>query len=97
MAVFLVRAFTPQQVQASASLEDTTVKEGNVREMIGIDIPGDVSRDNKVDITDLAMVGKAFGSDSEGSNWNPDADLNRDGEIDIVDLAIVGKNFGRNE
>lgn len=56
---------------------------------------GDVNNDDKVDIFDLVIVGKAFGSQPGDSNWNPDADLNNDGAINIFDLAIVGKNFGK--
>jgi hypothetical protein len=58
-------------------------------------LPGDVNGDWKVDIKDLAAVGKAYGSVPGGGNWNANADFNGDGRISLMDLVIVGKNYGR--
>jgi hypothetical protein len=58
-------------------------------------LTGDVNHDGKVDILDLALVAKAFGSKPGDPNWNPDADVYPDGLIDIRDMAIVAKNFGK--
>ncbi len=55
---------------------------------------GDVNKDCTVDIADLVLVARSFGSSTGGSNFNNMADLNGDGVIDIADLAIVGSNFG---
>ncbi len=55
---------------------------------------GDVNGDGKVDISDLAMVGVAFGSIPTSPRWNPNADFDHDGVIDINDLTIVASNFG---
>jgi PKD repeat protein len=55
---------------------------------------GDVNKDCRVDIADLVLVARSFGSSIGGSNFNNMADLNGDGVIDIADLAIVGSNFG---
>ena len=57
-------------------------------------IPGDVNGDGTVDITDLALVGEAYGTVEGASDYNPDADLNGDGVVDIYDLAECGKNYG---
>ncbi len=56
---------------------------------------GDINGDGKVDIKDVAIVAKAFGSYPGHYLWNPDGDFNQDGKIDIRDLVIVAKNFGR--
>jgi len=55
---------------------------------------GDINKDCKVDILDLAAAGIAFGSSPEDGNWNPGADVNKDNEINIIDMATVARNFG---
>lgn len=52
--------------------------------------PGDINLDGVVDIRDLDLAAKAFGSYRGGDpRWNYAADLNRDGKVDIVDLVII--------
>lgn len=60
-------------------------------------IEGDITADGLVDIDDLYIVARAFGSQSTDPSppWNPRADLYPDGYIDIDDLYIVARNFGR--
>jgi hypothetical protein len=58
-------------------------------------LPGDVNGDNKVDIRDLLIVARAFGSVQGGSGWDGRADLVQDNVIDIRDLLVVARNFGR--
>lgn len=58
-------------------------------------LKGDINDDCKVNIQDLAGVGAAFGSTSNGIGWNPNADLNNDGTVNIMDLATVGASFGQ--
>ena len=58
-------------------------------------IPGDVNGDGTVDITDLALVGEAYGTVEGDPDYNSDADLNYDGAIDVYDLAECGKNYGK--
>ena len=57
-------------------------------------IPGDVNRDNKVDIVDAVIVSAAFGSTSFDPSWNGNADINSDGLINILDLVVVAVHFG---
>lgn len=54
----------------------------------------DVNGDGKIDIMDIAIVAKAFGSDPTLPNWDPRADLNGDGKVDIMDIAMVAIHFG---
>jgi hypothetical protein len=56
---------------------------------------GDINRDGKVDIIDVATVASAFGSYPGHPTWNVDADINHDNKVDILDTAIVAKNFGK--
>jgi len=58
-------------------------------------IPGDINSDGIVNIFDLRIVAKAFGSQPSNSNWDPRADLNRDGRINLRDLGLVARNYGR--
>jgi hypothetical protein len=62
---------------------------------IQIRLLGDVNGDGTVDIKDLAIAGKAFGSYIGHPRYNPDADVNQDGFVDIRDLAMIAKNFGK--
>ena len=58
-------------------------------------IPGDLNSDGTVNIFDLRIVAKAFGSRPGDPYWDPRADLNRDGRISILDLVLVAINYGR--
>jgi hypothetical protein len=60
-------------------------------------VVGDVNGDGKVDIKDVAIVAKAYGSTLSGPRWNPLADLNGDLIIDIKDVAIVCAHFGQQD
>lgn len=71
---------------------------------IDVKLNGDVKIDCIVDISDLASVGKAYGSASGDPEWNSNADIfpapqpngtyEGDGYINILDLATVGLNYG---
>ena len=58
-------------------------------------LQGDLNGDRKVDIKDVSIAAKAFGTMPGDSRWNPIADLNKDLKIDLKDIAIVAKNFGK--
>jgi hypothetical protein len=58
-------------------------------------IPGDLNSDGMVNIFDLRIVAKAYGSKPSEPNWDLRADLNRDDKINIFDLVLVSKNYGR--
>jgi len=70
----------------------------------GVQLRGDVNDDGKVDISDIRIVAKAFGSAAvddpttpwdETENWNPDVDLKPDGLIDIFDIRRAAKEYGQ--
>lgn len=58
-------------------------------------IGSDMNRDGKVNIVDIAIVAKAFGSKPGNPKWNSDADMDENGIINIIDVAKVAKNFGK--
>jgi endoglucanase len=56
---------------------------------------GDVNGDGRVDLKDLALVARAFGSTPTSPNWNPAADINGDGTVNMKDIALAVRNFGQ--
>ena len=58
-------------------------------------LEGDINYDGKVNIKDIGIIGKAFGSRPGDPNWNPIADVYEDGKINIKDIGVVGKHFGQ--
>jgi hypothetical protein len=58
--------------------------------------PWDINWDLKVDIADLALVARSFGTTPGASGWNITADVNGDGRVDIADLTLVASHFGQN-
>jgi thermitase len=56
---------------------------------------GDMNSDGHVDIRDISVMARAFGTTVGDSDWNPLADLNLDNKINIIDVALVAKNFGK--
>lgn len=55
---------------------------------------GDLNGDWQVNIVDLSIVARAFGSAVGDAEWNQSADFNRDDVINIVDVALAAKAFG---
>jgi len=61
---------------------------------------GDLYPDGVIDMRDIAIVARAFGTKEGDPNWNPDADLTGpeylvpDGEVDMRDVAMVARAFG---
>lgn len=53
---------------------------------------GDTNGDQRIDLTDAALIGANFGL--MGSTVPPNADINRDTSVNIIDLALIGGNFG---
>lgn len=62
--------------------------------LVRVKVVGDVNGDDKVDIKDLAIAAKSYGSNIGYPNWSLEADINNDGKIDIRDLVLIARNFG---
>jgi parallel beta-helix repeat protein len=56
--------------------------------------PCDLNADGRIDIRDISIAAKAFGSYIGCPRWNPIADLNHDNIIDLRDLAAIARNYG---
>jgi hypothetical protein len=65
--------------------------------LVIVSMVGDLNNDGVVDIRDISIAGRAFGSYPGHSRWNPNADINNDGIIDIRDVSIIGRNYGKTE
>ena len=57
-------------------------------------MPGDANTDGKIDMQDIAISARAFGSYPGDPRWNSAADENEDGKINIRDIGLVAKHFG---
>ncbi len=60
--------------------------------------------DGQVNMRDVAVVARAFGSDGPNylypgsppsANWNPNADINGHDTVNMKDIALVARNFGQ--
>jgi len=76
--------------------ETDTADNNLVDGLIKVTVIGDINGDFKVDIKDLVLVIKYFGSypGHPTKSWNPNADVNGDFKVDIKDLVLVIKHFG---
>jgi len=60
-----------------------------------VSLATDLNKDGIVNILDISLVAKAFGSKPGDLNWNAVADVNQDGIINILDISKVAKDYGR--
>jgi parallel beta-helix repeat protein len=56
---------------------------------------GDVNDDGAVNILDVILVSKAFGTSQGDPNYDPSSDLNQDGKINVLDIILVASHFGQ--
>jgi parallel beta-helix repeat protein len=91
-----------QDLPGSDGIGDTPyVIDANNRDKYPLMIPRirlttDLNNDGVVNIIDIALVAKAYGTRPGDKNWNPIADVAESyGEIDIIDIAMVARDFGR--
>jgi len=61
---------------------------------VKIKVIGDVNGDGKVELADLMLVIKYYGTTPSSPNWYPDADVNGDGKVELADLMLVLKYWG---
>ncbi|MEM2912598.1 MAG: CARDB domain-containing protein, partial [Candidatus Bathyarchaeia archaeon] len=53
----------------------------------------DVNGDGKIDLKDIALVARAFGTRDGNPKWDPRCDINGDGKVDIRDLLLVARRL----
>jgi len=54
---------------------------------------GDLNLDGKINIQDLYVFGKSFGSFPGHPRWDARADVNGDGKVGILDVVVIAKAF----
>jgi thermitase len=62
-----------------------------------VTIVGDVNGDFRVNIFDITMIARSYGSHEGAVGYNPDCDINSDQRIDILDIIIAAGHYGRVE
>lgn len=62
--------------------------------VIDYSIYGDLNRDRTVNILDITIAAKAYGSRQGDQNWNEFADLDRNAMVNILDISMVAKDYG---
>jgi hypothetical protein len=62
---------------------------------IFVSILGDINMDGTVNLQDLVLLAKAYGSKPGAPNWNPKADLDGNGAVGLSDLVLLAKNYGK--
>lgn len=54
----------------------------------------DIVQDGKIDVFDLALIGKTIKSKQGQSDFNADADITKDGWVNNIDFAIMRSRYG---
>ncbi|KNY28340.1 Cellulose 1,4-beta-cellobiosidase [Pseudobacteroides cellulosolvens ATCC 35603 = DSM 2933] len=54
----------------------------------------DINKDGTVNISDVVLVAKAFGTTYDSINYDPLADVNKDGVVNMVDAIAIAGKFG---
>lgn len=75
--------------------DDTLIYNVTFPITFNITIVGDVNGDGKVDMRDIGVIARAFGSNLNNPRYNPSADIDGDHRIDMRDMAKVARNFGK--
>ena len=63
--------------------------------VVTVTIAGDLDGNLAVQLVDLVILAKAYGSRPGEPGWNPNADLDDNGNIALTDLIILTKNYGK--
>jgi hypothetical protein len=59
--------------------------------------PGNVNGDEIVDMKDITIILRAYGTIPGHPNYNANADVNCDGIVDMKDITITLRNYGQTE
>lgn len=78
-------------IAADSNPADNTLAGANIK----VRIVGDINGDDVIDMKDIGIAARDFGSYPGHPRWNPDADINGDGKVDMRDIALIARGFGK--
>ncbi len=84
---------TRNEIQAAGY--NVTIDENHMNVYVFPDICCDINSDGIVDMRDIGIIARAFGSTPGHPRWNPDADIIKDDKVDMRDVGAAGRNFGK--
>jgi hypothetical protein len=80
-----------EPLEGERNLADNTFNCSAVR----VTILGDVNGDFEVQLDDLLLLARAFGTQPGDAVWNSDADIDGNGEVRLVDVVTLAYNYGK--
>jgi hypothetical protein len=87
----------PGNYSVQLAIMDVVGRTSSVSEIVQVmnrTNPYDIDGNGKVDMKDVAIVAKAFGSTPGSPSWDPRADLDGNGKVDMKDIGAVAKAYG---
>jgi len=94
---YTVLAHAPQ-VADEADITDNKLFGGFIIVAMVGDITGITGwPDGRVDMRDVGLVARMFGTYEGRLDYNPNCDINCDGKVDMKDVGIVARNFGKTD
>jgi hypothetical protein len=81
------------EVTGEANTNDNVLVGGTIT-IVGF-LPTDLNKDWTVNILDVSIVARAFGTKPGDEKWNEMADLDKSGVINIIDVSMVARDYGR--
>jgi hypothetical protein len=85
-------AYQPYIVKLTVTDNDAAVSSQTIE--IVPWMAGDTNGDGKVDIIDLATIGKSWNTKYPDVKYSDGADMNNDNAVNVLDLVILGLNWG---
>jgi len=74
---------------------DASGNEFSSKVVFTITFYADLNLNGAVDLIDVFIIARSYGSSYGSEKWNPDADLNDDERINLSDVLIVARDFGK--
>jgi hypothetical protein len=87
---YILKAYAEPVANESRTLDNTYIGS-----QVTITIPGDISGNLKIDLSDLVLLAQAYGSRTGNTRWNPNADIDGNGVVGLSDLRILALHFGQ--